>query len=132
MSSGEFLIRASNIHKSFAMGSEPLSVLRGASLNVKPGEFLAVMGASGSGKTTLLHIMGALDVPDSGSVTFEGVDVFSRPTAYREALRCTSVGFVFQFYHLLPELNVLENILIPCMIRYGVREWWSRVASSLM
>lgn len=126
MSDGEFLLRASNIHKSFAIGSESLAVLRGASLNVKRGEFLAIMGASGSGKTTLLHILGALDVPDSGHVTFEGVDVFSRPTAYREDLRCSSVGFVFQFYHLLPELNVLENILIPRMVKYGVREWWSR------
>ena len=125
MSNRDYLIRASNIHKSFAMGSQPLSVLRGASLNVKRGEFLAIMGASGSGKTTLLHIMGALDVPDSGNVTFEGVDVFSRPTAYREEMRCTSVGFVFQFYHLLPELNVLENILVPCMIKYGVYAWWS-------
>ena len=126
MNDGDFLLRASDVQKSFAMGPQRLAVLRGASLSVKRGEFLAIMGASGSGKSTLLHILGALDVPDKGHVTFDGVDVFSRPAAYREALRCTSVGFVFQFYHLLPELNVLENILIPSMVEYGVREWWSR------
>ncbi len=118
-----FLLKADSIQKSYPMGAEPLKVLRGASLTVRRGEFVAIMGASGSGKSTLLHIVGALDVPDAGRVVFDGDDVFERPTRFRERMRCEHVGFVFQFYHLLPELNVLENVLFPRMVRKSVLGW---------
>lgn len=117
------MLEATSIHKSYEMGVEPLKVLRGASLKVRRGEFVAIMGASGSGKSTLLHILGALDVPDSGHVKFDGEDVFSRSTAWRETMRCARVGFVFQFYHLLPELSVLENVVFPRMVKSSILGW---------
>lgn len=105
------------------MGKATLDVLHGASLTVNAGEFLAIKGASGSGKSTLLHILGALDIPDTGSVVFDNVDIFALPNHQRERMRCLDFGFVFQFYHLLPELNVLENVLLPCMVAEGVLNW---------
>jgi lipoprotein-releasing system ATP-binding protein len=117
------ILHARDIHKSYMMGPGPLRVLRGASLSVRAGEFVAIMGASGSGKSTLLHILGALDLPDSGTVHFEGADVFARGARSREQMRNLHVGFVFQFYHLLPELTVFENILFPAMVRLSVPGW---------
>jgi ABC-type lipoprotein export system ATPase subunit len=84
------------------------------------------MGASGSGKSTFLHILGALDIPDSGRVEFAGDDVFGAGRRFRERIRNESIGFVFQFYHLLPELNLLENVLFPAMVRYSVGQWLRR------
>jgi lipoprotein-releasing system ATP-binding protein len=121
------LLEADGIHKTYMMGGSPLRVLRGASLRVAKGEFVAIMGASGSGKSTLLHILGALDLPDRGGVVFDGRSVFDLPTSERELLRNREVGFVFQFYHLLPELNVFENILLPHMVGHSVLGWlWAR------
>lgn len=117
------LLVAKGIHKSFKMGNSSLRVLRGASLTVQKGEFVAIQGASGSGKSTLLHILGALDEPDEGAVVFDGEDVFSQPTSSRERIRCSEVGFVFQFYHLLPELTVFENILFPRMVASSTLGW---------
>lgn len=117
------MLRAHNIHKSYMMGQEALAVLRGASLTVKKREFIAIMGASGSGKSTLLHILGALDLPDSGEVIINGVDVFALRNSQREQLRCHDIGFVFQFYYLLPELNLLENTLLPRMVGSSVLGW---------
>jgi lipoprotein-releasing system ATP-binding protein len=107
------------------MGPGPLRVLRGASLKVHTGEFVAIMGASGSGKSTLLHILGALDLPDKGDVTFDGVGVFTQSSTARNRMRNQNVGFVFQFYHLLPELDVLENILFPAMVKRSMWSWLS-------
>lgn len=121
----DILLEARNIHKAYVMGSSPLNVLTGASLTIARGEFVAIMGSSGSGKSTLLHILGALDLPDQGHVTFSGKDVFSRPTSERESLRCEAFGFVFQFYHLLPELSVLENVVFPRMVRSSMLGWLS-------
>ncbi|MHC4064546.1 MAG: ABC transporter ATP-binding protein [Planctomycetota bacterium] len=118
------LLQAKEVFKSYILGRSPLHVLRGASLDVQAGEFVAVMGASGSGKSTLLHIMGALDLPDKGRVLFKGRSVFDLPGGARERLRNTEVGFIFQFYHLLPELNVFENILLPHMVGHSVPGWW--------
>jgi len=106
------------------MGPTLVQVLRGASLEAAEGEFLAIMGSSGSGKSTLLHILGALDTPADGSVEFRGVDVFTRGAGERNAYRNRDVGFVFQFYHLLPELNVLENVLAPKLVGQSLSEWW--------
>ena len=119
----EPILKAVNVQKSYHMGRTTLKVLRGASLSVAPGEFVAVMGSSGCGKSTLLHVLGALDLPDRGSVTFEGQDIFARGSGRRDRFRNTVFGFVFQFYHLLPELNVLENGLVPCMVRRSILGW---------
>lgn len=119
------LIKASGVHKTFIMGRSEVKVLRGVSMSVSEGEFLVIMGSSGSGKSTLLHILGALDIPDKGVVEFRGENLFDRPDRYRQKYRNKKVGFVFQFYHLLPELNVLENVLMARMIGYSVFGWWS-------
>lgn len=117
------LLRAQGIHKSYDKGPAQVQVLRGAGLNVDRGEFLVVMGSSGSGKSTLLHILGALDIPDRGDVEFGGKSVFAMPPRQRGHYRNKEVGFVFQFYHLLPELNVLENVLMTGMVGTSFWEW---------
>jgi lipoprotein-releasing system ATP-binding protein len=119
------LLEAKGVHKSYMMGRAPLHVLRGADMRVEAGEFVAIMGASGSGKSTLLHILGAVDTPDRGTVRFTGLEIGTQPPRWRHEYRNRSVGFVFQFYHLLPELNVLENILLPCMVGSSVLGWLS-------
>ena len=119
------LLRARNVFKSYAMGKAEVSVLRGVSLSVRVGEFLVISGASGSGKSTLLHILGALDLPDRGTVEFRGEDLFPSGTARRETYRNRDVGFIFQFYHLLPELDILENVLMPQMVQRSFRAWFS-------
>jgi lipoprotein-releasing system ATP-binding protein len=119
------LLQLRNIHKSYQMGSDVVSVLKGVNLEVKEGEFVAIMGASGSGKSTLLHIAGALDQPDarpaangkSGQVDFRDQPVSTMSRRDRHTLRNKQFGFVFQFYHLLPELSVLENVLLPSIIK---------------
>ena len=107
---------ADKIVKSFPVGREKLVVLKGAGLRVREGEMLAVVGASGAGKTTFLHILGALDRPDEGTVKLDGVDVTRLRDSQRAELRNSAVGFVFQFYHLLADFNLLENTLFPAKI----------------
>jgi len=119
------ILRARNLQKSYTMGRATVRVLRGVSVSVEPGEFLVVMGASGSGKSTLLHLLGALDVPDAGSVEFRGADLFSQSPARRGEYRNRDIGFVFQFYHLLPELSVLENVAMPRMVGLPAWKWGS-------
>jgi lipoprotein-releasing system ATP-binding protein len=101
------------------MGDETLTVLKGVDLSLKRGEFVAIEGRSGSGKSTLLHVMGALDAADRGEIEYEGRSIPAMGGNERSALRNTEFGFVFQFYHLLPELNVLENTLLSSMIRHS-------------
>ncbi|MEK6674731.1 MAG: ABC transporter ATP-binding protein [Planctomycetota bacterium] len=115
------ILHAQNIQKSYIMGAEPVRVLRGTSLEVKEGEFLVITGSSGCGKSTLLHILGALDTPDRGSVEFKGRSLFDLRDSERRLYRNRDVGFVFQFYHLLPELNVLENVMLPHFLQHP---WW--------
>jgi ABC-type lipoprotein export system ATPase subunit len=120
---GKVLLKANGIHKTYQLGKVPLRVLRGVDIEVRAGELLAIMGASGCGKSTLLHILGALDLPDRGTVRYEQADVFAMPARRRDAVRNREVGFVFQFYHLLPELNVLENVLMPQMVGTSMVRW---------
>ena len=110
------IVRVESLHKHYKLGHENLHVLRGVDLNIAAGEWLAVLGASGSGKSTLLHLIGGLDTPDRGNVLFEDRNIFLRSTAWRDRFRNRRVGFVFQFYHLLPELNVLQNTMLAAMI----------------
>jgi ABC-type lipoprotein export system ATPase subunit len=107
------------------MGKAIVRVLRGASLHAERGEFLVVMGASGSGKSTLLHLLGALDSPDKGKVEFCDRDLFLDGAAARSRYRNHEVGFVFQFYHLLPELSVLGNVALPRLVTHGAIQWFS-------
>ena len=117
------LLRAKGIHKSYGAGRTEVKVLRGASIEASEAEFLVIMGTSGCGKSTLLHVLGALDAPDRGTVDYRGESLFDRPAAARGRYRNSEVGFVFQFYHLLPELNVLENVIIPRMITHSLWAW---------
>jgi len=117
------LLQAQGIHKTYGKGPAEVRVLKGAALDADRGEFLVIMGSSGSGKSTLLHVLGALDAPDRGDVHFQGRSVFAMPPHERGLYRNRDVGFVFQFYHLLPELNVLENVVMACMVGSGFWEW---------
>ncbi|UCC30048.1 MAG: ABC transporter ATP-binding protein [Phycisphaerales bacterium] len=117
------MLRARDLHKSFIMGRAPLRVLRGASLQAARGEFVVVTGASGSGKSTLLHLLGALDIPDRGTVEYNGQNLFQLGDDARRLYRNRDVGFVFQFYHLLPECTVLENVLMPSLAAHSFWGW---------
>jgi predicted ABC-type transport system involved in lysophospholipase L1 biosynthesis ATPase subunit len=112
-------LEARDLSKTYALEGAPVEVLKGVTLSVNAGETLAVMGASGSGKSTLLHCLGGLDRPTCGQVFFNGGDLFAFSAAARTALRATKLGFVFQSYHLLPELDVLENVMLPALARRG-------------
>jgi lipoprotein-releasing system ATP-binding protein len=120
------LLSAVNLHKTYRKNAVVVPVLGGLDLEVHPGEFLSVVGASGSGKSTLLHLLGTLDRPDEGRIYLEGRRIDSVPSRERDALRNRTFGFIFQFYHLLPELTALENVLMPQMIEHSVFGWWSR------
>jgi lipoprotein-releasing system ATP-binding protein len=109
-----------DLHKSYRKGSIEVPVLRGVSLSVRQGEFLAVVGQSGSGKSTLLHLLGTLDAPDQGEIYYAGRRIDNLAAKARDALRNRQFGMIFQFYHLLPELSTLENVLMPLMITHGI------------
>ncbi len=119
------MLEARNLFKSYRRDAVTVPVLRGVDLDVHSGEFLSVIGASGSGKSTLLHLLGALDTPDEGEVVYDGRRIDSLSTREREKLRNQTFGFVFQFYHLLPELTAFENVLIPGMIGRSFFGWLS-------
>jgi len=125
---GPALLAARDVHKTYRMGRVDVPVLRGASLDVAHGEWVAVLGASGSGKSTLLHLLGDLDRPDAGGgeIEFEQRPLSSMSLRQRNIYRNRSVGFVFQFYHLLPELNVVENTLLPAMVGVHRFAWYAR------
>jgi lipoprotein-releasing system ATP-binding protein len=123
MSRDNFLLEAEGVYKSYRMGTAEVSVLKGVDLAVKRGEFVAIVGASGSGKSTLLHILGTLDKQDKGVVRFEGQDLSRFGAGKLNRFRNKMVGFVFQFYHLLDELNVLENVFLPAMAGKSVVGW---------
>ena len=107
--------------KSFHISRPPRTVLDGVSFSVSPGEFVAIMGQSGSGKSTLLHIIGGLEPPDSGHVRIDGQDLFAMGDAERAAFRRDHIGFVFQFFNLIPSLTAAENVALPLRLRVGRR-----------
>ena len=111
------MITVTNLYKSFPMGEHTLPVLKGIDLTIARGELIAVIGASGAGKSTMLHILGLLDRPTSGTVSFEGQDLFQLPEAAQAEFRNKRIGFVFQFHHLLPEFTALENACMPALIQ---------------
>ncbi|MDD5115695.1 MAG: ABC transporter ATP-binding protein [Candidatus Omnitrophica bacterium] len=116
------IVRASGICKSYCDQASRLDVLKDIDFSVGKGEFLAIQGPSGAGKSTLLHILGGLDNPSGGKVYFEGEDIYGLDDNARSVFRNRKVGFVFQFFHLLPELTALENVLFPSLLR----SWWQR------
>ncbi|MEQ8843446.1 MAG: ABC transporter ATP-binding protein [Phycisphaerales bacterium] len=109
------LLEARDVHKTYKLGRVPVPVLRGASITLKEGEWVAILGASGSGKSTLLHLIGGLDKPQDGTITFQGRDISRLGPGGLNRYRSRDVGIVFQFYHLLPELDVVGNVLLGAM-----------------
>jgi lipoprotein-releasing system ATP-binding protein len=112
----ETLLSARSVTKSYTMGKRRLDVLRGVSLEVTRGEFIALRGASGAGKSTLLHLFGGLDSPNAGEIWFAGKNLAQSSAGELTRLRNTKVGFIFQAYHLLPELDALENVCVPARL----------------
>lgn len=118
------LLSVRGIVRDYRQGRTTLRVLKGISLDIREGEMLVIAGPSGAGKSTLLHIMGLLDRPTAGEVEFEG-RVLSRCSSYEQAhLRNSLFGFVFQFFHLLPDLTTVENVLMPVMVRHSMLTWF--------
>lgn len=113
------ILRAEEVHKAYHIGKRAVEVLHGVSLSVQRGETISIMGASGSGKSTLMHILGGLDRPDSGNVFFEETSLVKMKPPKRAAFRANRCGFIFQSYHLLPELDVLQNVVLPSMAVRG-------------
>ena len=129
----EEIVRVSALCKSYRDTTSSLEVLKDINFAVNSGEFLAIQGPSGAGKSTLLHILGGLDNPTSGKVYFQNEDIYGLDENSRANLRNRKVGFVFQFFHLLPELNALENVLLPAILRsWGERKKSLSFASGLL
>jgi lipoprotein-releasing system ATP-binding protein len=111
------LIQVRGLQKVFRKGGAEIHALTGIDLQVQRGEMMVIVGASGAGKTTLLHILGALDRPSQGEVLYQGEDIFARSEGTLAAWRNREIGFIFQFYNLLPEFNALENTMLPALIQ---------------
>ena len=111
------MLTADNVYKAYKSGAKEVRAVNGVSLVVEKGASLAIVGSSGAGKSTLLHIIGGLDVPSAGTVMMGDTDIYRLSDKARSTLRNRRVGFVFQFYHLLPEFSALENVMLPGMIR---------------
>jgi len=113
----DLVLAGADLVKEFTQGGSVLTVLRGASISVRRGERIAIVGASGSGKTTLLQLLGGLDLPTRGTVSIDGLEMNRLDDAERGRLRNRAVGFVYQFHHLLPEFSALENVAMPLLVR---------------
>ena len=120
------MLTAMNLHKTYRRNADKVEVLRGLDLEVFEGEFVSVVGSSGSGKSTMLHLLGTLDRPDEGAILLDNRRIDHLPAPQRDELRNGTFGFIFQFYHLLPELNTLENVMVPMMISNSVWSWFGR------
>ncbi len=119
-------LSAAGLCKRYRKGALEIPVLRGVDLEVRRGEFISIIGQSGSGKSTLLHLLGTLDAPDRGEIRFGGRRIDDLPHRQRERLRNRDLGMIFQFYHLLPELTALENVLSPLLIAEGALGYFRR------
>ena len=126
------LIRAQQVLKSFGNKTKRVEVLKGIDLVFEQGEKAAIVGASGVGKTTLLHVLGTLDRPTSGKVFYQGKDIFQMGEKELAHFRNREIGFVFQFHHLLPEFNAIENTMMPCLIQGSTKKEASLRAESIL
>lgn len=110
------IIEITNLHKTFMLGELAVEVLKGIDLTISRGEFVTIMGPSGSGKSTLLYLMGGLDKPTSGSINIQGKDLSIMTDKEESIMRRRSIGFVFQFYNLIPNLTIEDNVLLPVLL----------------
>lgn len=120
------ILHTVDLHKSYFKGKIEVPVLRGVDLKIDEGKITSIIGQSGSGKSTLLHLLGTLDAPDSGEIWFRDVRVDHLSNRQRDVLRNQQIGMIFQFYHLMPELTTLENVLVPRMIENGFFNYWRK------
>ena len=125
-------LRVTKLAKSFLLGNQTVDVLKGVNLEVRQGEFLAMLGASGAGKSTLLHILGTLDRPTRGTVYYESRDIFRLSEQELAQFRNRRIGFVFQFHHLLPEFTALENTYLPSLMQKQPKAQCIEEASALL
>lgn len=128
----EALVLIENLKKSFQHEGRTLDVLKGIDLNIYPGQILAIVGPSGAGKSTLLHCMGTLDLPSSGKIRLGSEELTTMSPARLAAVRNRTIGFVFQFHHLLPEFNALENVMLPGLIQGRPRKEMEKRARALL
>ena len=128
----EALVIVEDLHKSFLHMGRRLDVLRGIDLNIYAGQILAIVGASGAGKSTLLHCIGTLDLPSAGRIRLGGEELTTMSGSRLAAVRNRSIGFVFQFHHLLPEFNALENVMLPGLIQGKNRKEMEKRAAALL
>jgi len=126
------LLEVTGLCKDYRMGAATVQVLKGIDLAISPGTTTALVGASGAGKSTLLHILGALDRPSSGRVTYKGQDLFARSDRELADFRSSTIGFVFQFHHLLPEFTALENVMMPALIARKERRQTEQQARAIL
>ena len=127
-----YVIRCTNLYKTFEEDVFTVPVLKGVFLRVAAGERIAIVGASGSGKSTLLHLLGGLDRPSKGLVEVQGNDIHAMSENARAELRNRSLGFVYQFHHLLPEFTALENVMMPLLIRRTANAEAQRLAAAML
>lgn len=117
-------LSVNELYKSYSKGRLKVPVLKGVNVEFQEGEFTAIIGQSGSGKSTLLHLLGTLDAPDSGEIYFGDQRIDNMNAKSKDQLRNSEFGMIFQFYHLLPELTTLENVLVPRMVKDGMWSYW--------
>lgn len=128
----EYLLEAHALHKVYRNGEAELHVLKGIDLTIEKGRIISIVGPSGAGKSTLLHLLGGLDVPTSGEVILKGMDLYKLDDEKRAKVRNEMLGFVFQFYHLLPEFTALENVVLPVLIKGMPKKGASDYAKKLL
>ena len=126
------LISVRNLSKGFVQDGKPLEVLCGIDLDIFAGEMLSVVGPSGAGKSTLLNLLGTLDLPSSGQVLYDGQDLGKLSSSEISAFRNRTIGFVFQFHHLLPDFSAIENVMMPGLIAGGKRSDYRQRARTLL
>ena len=125
------MLQAKALHKIYKNAANPLAVLKGIDLTIQEGDVVAIVGPSGAGKSTLLHILGGLDQPTSGDVFLEDENLYALNDTQRARIRNSKFGFIFQFYHLLPEFTALENVIVPGLVQGNLKNDESLRAKAL-